>query len=61
MFKRRPILTGQSDLHQAQIIFQLLGTPTDETMPGWSNLPGAGPVTQMQPMRGNIDKTFGPM
>lgn len=40
MFKRKPILTGNSDLHQAQIIFDLVGAPTDETMPGWRDLPG---------------------
>ncbi|KAL2393298.1 Serine/threonine-protein kinase bur1 [Exophiala dermatitidis] len=40
MFKRRPILTGNSDLNQAQLIFDLVGSPTDETMPGWRDLPG---------------------
>ena len=58
MFKRKPILTGQSDLHQAQIIFDMVGNPTEETMPGWSNLPGAAPVKEMQPTHGNIDKVF---
>jgi len=41
MFKRKPILAGQSDIHQAQIIFELVGYPDDETMPGWDQLPGA--------------------
>ncbi|EXJ80280.1 CMGC/CDK protein kinase [Capronia coronata CBS 617.96] len=45
MFKKRPILTGNSDLNQAQIIFDLVGSPTDETMPGWRDLPGCDSVT----------------
>ncbi|KUJ20198.1 Pkinase-domain-containing protein [Mollisia scopiformis] len=37
----KPILSGDSDLNQLKIIFDLVGTPTDETMPGWRSLPGA--------------------
>ena len=40
MFKGRPILAGNSDAHQMQMIFELVGTPTEETMPGWTTLPG---------------------
>lgn len=40
MFKHKPILAGSSDLHQAQIIFDLVGSPNDQNMPGWSELPG---------------------
>ncbi len=58
MFKRRPILTGQSDLHQAQIIFDLIGSPNDQNMPGWNDLPGAEPIRQFQQTTGNIASTF---
>ncbi|RMZ86151.1 hypothetical protein DV737_g202, partial [Chaetothyriales sp. CBS 132003] len=40
MFQGKPILAGTSDLHQAHIIFDLVGSPTDESMPGWRDLPG---------------------
>jgi serine/threonine-protein kinase BUR1 len=40
MFKGKPILAGNSDMHQAQMIFDLVGSPNDQTMPGWSQLPG---------------------
>ncbi|RMD41459.1 hypothetical protein DV735_g3674, partial [Chaetothyriales sp. CBS 134920] len=40
MFTRKPILAGTSDLHQAQVIFDLVGSPTDDNMPGWRDLPG---------------------
>jgi serine/threonine-protein kinase BUR1 len=37
----KPILAGDSDQNQLKIIFDLVGTPTEETMPGWKLLPGA--------------------
>lgn len=33
LFTRRPILEGKSDIHQAEIIFKLLGSPTAESYP----------------------------
>jgi serine/threonine-protein kinase BUR1 len=41
MLVGKPILAGDSDANQLKIIFDLVGTPTDETMPGWRLLPGA--------------------
>ncbi|KAF2275298.1 Pkinase-domain-containing protein [Westerdykella ornata] len=58
MFKRKPILAGQSDLHQLQIIFELVGTPTAQTMPGWEQLPGAETVKNSQPTNGNLTGQF---
>lgn len=58
MFKRKPILAGQSDIHQAQIIFELIGSPNDQTMPGWNELPGAEPIRQFGSYPGNIAARF---
>ncbi|CCJ30303.1 unnamed protein product [Pneumocystis jirovecii] len=41
MYKQKPILQGKSDIDQLAIIFQICGSPTDFTMPGWQNLPGS--------------------
>jgi serine/threonine-protein kinase BUR1 len=41
MLVGKPILAGDSDQKQLQIIFDLVGTPTEENMPGWRQLPGA--------------------
>ncbi|KAI1823360.1 kinase-like protein [Xylaria intraflava] len=41
----KPILAGESDGHQLEIIFDLVGSPTDENMPGWKQLPGAESLT----------------
>lgn len=40
MFKHKPILAGSTDLKQAQMIFELVGSPNEQNMPGWSALPG---------------------
>ncbi|GAA5865242.1 hypothetical protein JCM1840_003961 [Sporobolomyces johnsonii] len=48
MFKKSPIFPGNSDLDQAVRIFNMCGPPTDETMPGWSSLPGVEGVDKSQ-------------
>lgn len=58
MFKRKPILDGKSDLHQASLIFELVGSPTDETMPGWNTLPGAAEVAQYPQRSGKLETEF---
>ncbi|KAK9854096.1 hypothetical protein MYU51_004839 [Penicillium brevicompactum] len=58
MFKGKPILTGNSDLNQAQLIFNLVGTPTEENMPGWSALPGCEGVKNFGYKRGNLAGSF---
>ncbi|ORX93017.1 kinase-like domain-containing protein [Clohesyomyces aquaticus] len=58
MFKRKPILAGTSDLNQAQIIFELVGSPTDETMPGWRQLPGYEGVKNFGTCPGTLQETF---
>ncbi|EJT99462.1 kinase-like protein [Dacryopinax primogenitus] len=40
MWIRRPMFCGSSDLNQLEKIWSLCGTPTEDTMPGWSLLPG---------------------
>ncbi|KAF2654768.1 Pkinase-domain-containing protein [Lophiostoma macrostomum CBS 122681] len=59
MFKRKPILAGQSDLHQIQIIFELVGSPNQQNMPGWDQLPGADAVkSTSSPGAGKLSSSF---
>lgn len=58
MFKGRPILAGNSDLNQAQQIFELVGSPNDENMPGWSELPGCDGIKEFEFRRGNLPTVF---
>ncbi|PYH94985.1 Pkinase-domain-containing protein [Aspergillus ellipticus CBS 707.79] len=58
MFKGKPILAGNSDLNQAQLIFNLVGSPTEDTMPGWSLLPGCDGVKDFGNRPGNLSEVF---
>ena len=58
MFARRPILSGQTDLDQLRLIFELMGSPTDQNMPGWRLLPGMEGMESFAPQRGNIQSRF---
>ncbi|KAL4883118.1 Serine/threonine-protein kinase bur1 [Aspergillus karnatakaensis] len=58
MFKGKPILAGNTDLNQAQLIFSLVGTPSEENMPGWSSLPGCEGVKNFGNRPGNLAEVF---
>lgn len=58
MLVGKPILSGESDSHQLEIIFDLCGTPTDENMPGWRQLPGAEAI-KPRPRPGDLSRRFG--
>ncbi|KAJ5661618.1 uncharacterized protein N7477_009234 [Penicillium maclennaniae] len=58
MFKGKPILSGNTDLDQARLIFNLVGTPTEENMPGWSLLPSLEGVKDWGSKRGNLGEVF---
>ncbi|KAI5461139.1 kinase-like domain-containing protein [Mariannaea sp. PMI_226] len=57
MLVRKPILAGESDQNQLEIIWDLMGSPTDENMPKWKSLPGADHLTP-RPRPGNIQNRF---
>jgi len=58
MFVGKPILAGHSDLNQIQIIFDLVGSPTEENMPGWSSLPGCEDVKDFKPRPSTLAQRF---
>lgn len=60
MFERKPILEGKTDVDQCVQIFKLVGSPNDNNMPGWSELPGCEGEKVWDQQRGDIDKRFGP-
>ena len=59
MFERKPILEGKSDVDQCVRIFKLVGSPNDNNMPGWSDLPGCENRNDWDSQRGDIDTRFG--
>ena len=58
MFTGRPILAGSSDLNQVTLIFELVGSPTEENMPGWSSLPGCEGVKTFKECPGKLETRF---
>ena len=58
MFKGKPILAGTSDLNQAQMIFDLVGSPNEINMPGWSSLPGCEGVQTFQERPSTLAQVF---
>ncbi|KAF2004477.1 Pkinase-domain-containing protein [Amniculicola lignicola CBS 123094] len=58
MFKRKPILAGNTDINQAEVIFQLVGSPDDKNMPGWNELPGAEPFRKFGYQPGRLNEVF---
>ena len=58
MFKRKPILAGNSDLNQIQIIFDLVGSPNEKNMPGWGDLPGCEGVKSFTSRPGRLQQVF---
>lgn len=58
MFKRVPILQGGSDVAQAQMIFDLVGSPTEDSMPGWSLLPGCEGIKDFEISQSKINQRF---
>ncbi|KAK6432824.1 serine/threonine protein kinase, CMGC, CDC2/CDK subfamily, partial [Oleoguttula sp. CCFEE 5521] len=59
MYERKPILEGRTDVDQCVKIFALLGSPTEQTMPGWSELPGCEGTREWDAVKGDIDRRFG--
>lgn len=57
MLVGKPILSGDSDSHQLEIIWDLMGSPNDENMPGWRSLPGGENLTP-RPRPGNLANRF---
>ena len=53
----KPILSGESDGHQLELIWELCGTATEDTMPGWKQLPGAEGLNP-RPRPGNLSAKF---
>lgn len=58
MYKGKPILPGNSDLNQIQLIFQLCGSPNDRNMPGWDGLPEATSVKSFGRFPRTLEGTF---
>lgn len=57
LLTRKPLFPGKDEAEQLDLIFQVTGTPTDETWPGWKDLPCSSLVNdesiKYEPQLGN--------
>lgn len=58
MYKGKPILQGQSDLEQLNMIFNLCGTPTEASMPGWTLLPGCENIKSFKTYARQLEREY---
>ncbi|KAL9132400.1 MAG: hypothetical protein Q9175_006425 [Cornicularia normoerica] len=58
MFKGRPILQGNTDLNQIHLIFDLIGSPNEENMPGWNTLLGCEGIKSFPQRKSTLSQTF---
>jgi serine/threonine-protein kinase BUR1 len=58
MFVGKPILSGSSEIDQLHKIFELVGSPSERTMPGFDRLPGCDGVKQFKTQSGNMNIRF---
>ena len=50
MLSKKPLFKGKGELQQLTKIFEVLGTPTDESWPKFSELPGMKSIKGFKPM-----------
>lgn len=39
LFTKKPVFQGNDDIHQLEVIYRILGTPTPQRWPGVTELP----------------------
>ncbi|XP_020371902.1 cyclin-dependent kinase 10 isoform X1 [Rhincodon typus] len=58
LLAHKPLLPGSSEIHQIDLIVQLLGTPNENIWPGFSNLPLVGQYTLRKQPYNNLKHKF---
>ncbi|XP_055891794.1 cyclin-dependent kinase 10-like isoform X1 [Biomphalaria glabrata] len=58
LLAHRPLLPGRSELHQLDLILDMLGTPNDTIWPGFSKLPALENFTLKKQPYNNLRHTF---
>lgn len=58
MLENRPLVPGKGEIDQLSKIFNLCGTPTEKTWPGFSKLPNAKTLNFVKQPHNNLHKRF---
>ncbi|XP_037073213.1 cyclin-dependent kinase 10-like [Pollicipes pollicipes] len=58
LLAHKPLLPGRSEIHQLELVIELLGTPNDTIWPGYSQLPALENFTLKQQPYNNLKQRF---
>lgn len=58
MYKGKPIMQGRSDIDQLDQIFSLCGSPTQTSMPGWTQLPGCEGIKNFKSYPRRLEREY---
>ena len=58
IFLRRPVMKGSTDMEQLRLIFELVGSPTPDRMPGFERLPAANEIRAFPTYPGKMEQLF---
>ena len=58
LFRRKPILMGNTDMDQLMKVIELAGSPTDDNWPGWSQYAGIAGLQGLRFRLNSVRKVF---
>lgn len=58
LFTKKPVFQGNDELHQVEVVFKFLGSPTLERWPDAMNLPWYELVKPLQPIPNRFRDAF---
>jgi CTD kinase subunit alpha len=58
LFVKKPTFQGNDEIHQLEVVFRLLGTPSIECWPGLSSLPWYELIKPGEVMEGHFRHSF---
>ena len=58
LFTKKPVFQGVDEIHQVEVVFKLLGTPTSETWSDAMSLPWFELVKPQQPLPNRFREAF---
>ena len=59
LFTKRPVFQGQDEIHQLDVIYKYMGTPSAESWPGLSDLPWYELVKPKKEVQSSFRAVFG--
>jgi CTD kinase subunit alpha len=61
LFRKKPVFQGNDEIHQLDVIYKFMGTPTPEIWPGYTDLPWYELVKPAEPISSRFRSIFDPL